>query len=207
MSTAASGSEARQAPQEEFDDLGVLGERLWRELGRAAQDRHHEWRQPVLATLCPDEGPQARTVVLREVDVSSRMLLIYTDARSPKVAQLQADPRASLVCWSRATGWQLRLAGRIEVRADGLDVTSRWALMRHTRSAQDYLSPRPPGAVVDAAERAQVTPITTVAPRAHFAVLRFQVERMDWLALGPGGHRRARFEVSGAELSGQWCCP
>jgi hypothetical protein len=207
MSTAASGSEARQAMPQAFEDLDILGEHLWRELGRASQDRHHEWRQPVLATLCPEEGPQARTVVLREVDVSSRTLLIYTDARSPKVAQLQSDPRASLVCWSRSIGWQLRLGGRIEVRADGLDVTSRWALMRHTRSAMDYLSPRPPGTVVQESGLAQVSSLTTVAPRAHFAVLRLQVERMDWLALGPGGHRRARFDVQGEALSGHWCCP
>ncbi len=50
--------------------LEELGATLWRELAGAAQDRAHEWRQPVLATVCPEFGPQARTVVLREVDVA-----------------------------------------------------------------------------------------------------------------------------------------
>ncbi|KDB50854.1 hypothetical protein X805_35460 [Sphaerotilus natans subsp. natans DSM 6575] len=195
--------------------LEALGATLWRELAGAAQDRAHEWRQPVLATVCPEFGPQARTVVLREVDVASRTLLLYTDARSPKVAQLQADPRAQLLCWSRALGWQLRLGGRILVSTEGLDVTSRWALLRHTRAAQDYLSPQRPGqpiavTEVDApaeglaeTERAD----SSRAERAHFAVLRLRVERMDWLSLDPQGHRRAVFDARDAGLSGRWCVP
>ncbi|MFM2346557.1 MAG: hypothetical protein RL654_1310 [Pseudomonadota bacterium] len=191
--------------------LEVLGATLWRELAGAAQDRAHEWRQPVLATVCPEFGPQARTVVLREVDVASRTLLLYTDARSPKVAQLQTDPRAQLLCWSRALGWQLRLGGRILVSTDGLDVTSRWALLRHTRAAQDYLSPLSPGQPCDVTE--VEAPAETAradsarAERAHFAVLRLRVERMDWLSLDPQGHRRAVFDARDAELSGRWCVP
>lgn len=204
--------------------LEELGATLWRELAGAAQDRAHEWRQPVLATVCPEFGPQARTVVLREVDVASRTLLLYTDARSPKVAQLQADPRAQLLCWSRTLGWQLRLGGRILVSTEGLDVTSRWALLRHTRAAQDYLSPLSPGQPCDdtgaktdgdvegdvegeGEGEAQASLDRSRGQRAHFAVLRLRVERMDWLSLDPQGHRRAVFDARDAALSGRWCAP
>lgn len=200
--------------------LEELGATLWRELAGAAQDRAHEWRQPVLATVCPEFGPQARTVVLREVDVASRTLLVYTDARSPKVAQLQADPRAQLLCWSRTLGWQLRLGGRILVSTEGLDVTSRWALLRHTRAAQDYLSPLSPGQPFDDSGtktdgdvegegegEAQASLDRSRGQRAHFAVMRLRVERMDWLSLDPQGHRRAVFDARDAALSGRWCAP
>lgn len=204
--------------------LEQLGATLWRELAGAAQDRAHEWRQPVLATVCPEFGPQARTVVLREVDVASRTLLLYTDARSPKVAQLHSDPRAQLLCWSRALGWQLRLGGRILVSTEGLDVTSRWALLRHTRAAQDYLSLQGPGQPCDGIDakvdgdvggegegegegEAEARLDRSRGQRAHFAVLRLRVERMDWLALDPQGHRRAVFDARDAALSGRWCVP
>ena len=52
-------------------------------------------RTPVLATTGLDGVAQARTVVLREVRRTSEQLLIYTDARSPKVAELLAQPLAS----------------------------------------------------------------------------------------------------------------
>jgi len=200
--------------------LEQLGATLWRELAGAAQDRAHEWRQPVLATVCPEFGPQARTVVLRLRDADRARLVVYTDARSPKVAQLQADPRAQLLCWSRTLGWQLRLGGRILVSTEGLDVTSRWALLRHTRAAQDYLSPLSPGQPCDdtsaktdgdvegeAEASPDRSPDRSCGQRAHFAVLRLRVERMDWLSLDPQGHRRAVFDARDAALSGRWCAP
>jgi pyridoxine/pyridoxamine 5'-phosphate oxidase len=63
---------------------------IWKELGRASLDRHHEWRTPVLASADADGLPEARTVVLRQVDAVAGQLTFYTDSRSPKVAQLQA---------------------------------------------------------------------------------------------------------------------
>ncbi len=32
---------------------------IWKELGRASQDRHHEWRTPVLASVDPDQSAAA----------------------------------------------------------------------------------------------------------------------------------------------------
>jgi pyridoxamine 5'-phosphate oxidase len=178
---------------------------LWTELVRAAIARNHPWRQPVLATTCARRGAQARTVVLREVDTARRTLLLYTDTRSPKVAQLDADPRAQIVCWSPALGWQLRLSVEIGGETEGLDVTSRWALLRHTRAAQDYLSPQAPGSVLPTSGDAAAAPAG--APRGAFAVLRARVLDMDWLALDPAGHRRAMFDYRGAAPQVRWLVP
>lgn len=199
MNASVSGSVA---------DLVELGPLLWQELVRASQEPRHEWRQATLATVCAVDGPQARTVVLREVEERTRTLLVYTDTRSPKVAQLRADPRAQLVCWSRALGWQLRLRCRVEVRADGLDVSSRWARLRHTPSAQDYLSPQAPGTPLWLAAPAEPAGAMSAGEvRAHFAVMRLQVLEMDWLELAAGGHRRAVFDCRDAEMAARWCVP
>jgi pyridoxamine 5'-phosphate oxidase len=184
------------------DDSAVL----WTELGRAVTERGHPWRQPVLATTCPLRGAQARTVVLREVDPATRTLLLYTDIRSPKVAQLDHDPRAQLVCWSPALGWQLRLGVDVRCETDGLDVTSRWARLRHTRAAQDYLSPLAPGSV-QPAPGTVTAPAEAVAVRGAFAVLRAQVREMDWLVLDPQGHRRAMFDFRDGQPAARWLVP
>jgi pyridoxamine 5'-phosphate oxidase len=50
---------------------------LWQQLAAAASDKAHPWRTPVLATVDIDSA-DARTVVLREVDLRQRQLLFST---------------------------------------------------------------------------------------------------------------------------------
>jgi len=73
-------------PQDKFKfPDGQLSARLWRELIRSLQVRHHEWRVPTLAAHCLGSSfPQARTVLLRHVDVQLWSSDVYTDGRSTK---------------------------------------------------------------------------------------------------------------------------
>jgi hypothetical protein len=166
--------------------LSDLEARLWQELVRAAAQRQHPWRLAVLATADADGHPDARTVVLREAHLEQHELVFYTDARSPKVAQALMRPDAVLVMWSAELGWQLRLQVRLRVETSGLAVSSRWARLKMTPAAHDYLSPLPPGSMLE-----HVPPER--ASREHFAVVAAQVVMMDWLDLDRAGHRRARF--------------
>jgi len=168
------------------DSLPALEARLWQELARVATDKAHAWRIATLATVDAQGEPDARSVVIREVDAEAHHLVFYTDARSPKVAQCQARPRATLVMWSAALGWQLRLKVLLDIETSGLAVSSRWARLKMTPAAFDYLSPLPPGS-----ELAQPTPER--GSREHFAVVTAQVQQMDWLDLRREGARRAAF--------------
>lgn len=171
-------------------ELEQIRERLWAQLEAAAAERGHAWRTPVLATVGGPAGADARVVVLREVDAASRSLVFFTDARSPKAAQIAAQPAGTLVMWSAARGWQLRLTVVLEIETSGLAVSSRWARLQMSPASQDYLAPRPPGAAMTTAPERE--------SRAHFAVVTAQVQSMDWLALDPAGHRRAVFDEHGA---------
>ena len=174
-----------------IDSLALIEARLWQELQQAAAQPGHEWRTMVLATMAGDEA-QARTVILREVDVEARELIFFTDARSAKVAQMQARPVGTLLCWSSRIGWQLRLRVQLDVQTSGLKVSSRWARLKLTPAAQDYLSPLPPGSPV--AEPVAVDRES----RNHFAVVTAKVLGIDWLELHADGHRRARFGADAA---------
>jgi pyridoxamine 5'-phosphate oxidase len=174
-----------------IETLALIEARIWQELQQAAQQPGHEWRTPVLATVDGDVA-QARTVVLREVDAPARELIFFTDARSAKVAQIRACPVGTLLFWSSRIGWQLRLRVQMEVQSSGLKVSSRWARLKLTPAAQDYLSPLPPGSPM--ADRLQ----PERASRNHFAVVTAKVLDTDWLELHAEGHRRARFGPDGA---------
>jgi len=167
-----------------IESLQMIERSCWRELANAAGDRHHPWRLLVLATVDGDSA-DARTVVLRDADAAQRQVIFYSDARSPKVAQMRAHPLATLVGWWPAQGWQLRLRVQLAVETSGLDVSSRWARVKLSTSAQDYLAALPPGTPVDRFQPER-------GSREHFAVVRAAVLAIDWLELHTDGHRRAR---------------
>jgi hypothetical protein len=177
--------------------LAEIEAALWHELARAPLDRHHEWRTPVLATVDGD-APDARTVVLRETDRDARELRFFTDARSPKVRQLAQQPRGVLMMWSTRLSWQLRLRVHLQAETDGLAVASRWARLRQSPAAQDYLSPLAPGTPLGGSVDVRAAP-----ERNHFALVTAQLQSIDWLELHGQGHRRALFDAAG----GRWLSP
>jgi pyridoxamine 5'-phosphate oxidase len=65
-----------------------------------------------LATATPDGVPSARVVLLKGVD--ERGFAFYTDYRSRKGAELDANPRAALAFWWAELERQVRVAGRVE---------------------------------------------------------------------------------------------
>lgn len=166
--------------------LEGIESRIWEELARCAQNHAHEWRVCTLATLDAAGEADARTVVIREVDVDRHELAFFTDARSPKVAQFAARPRGTLVMWSAELGWQLRLKVGLSVETAGLAVSSRWARLKMKPAAYDYLSPLPPGTPL-------AHPVPERGSRGNFAVVTLQVLSIDWLGLRAEGQRRALF--------------
>ncbi len=174
------------ASNEAPDTLGHIEARVWEELALCATHRAHEWRVCTLATLDANGEADARSVVIREVDVDRRELVFFTDARSPKVAQFAANPKGTLVMWSADLGWQLRLKVNLSVETAGLAVSSRWARLKMKPAAFDYLSPLPPGTPLE-------HPVPERGSRGHFAVVTLHVQSIDWLGLRAEGQRRALF--------------
>ena len=171
--------------------LDEIQAEIWRQLESAVDDTAHPWRTPVLATI-NGHLADARTVVVREVDTRGRRFMIYTDERASKVAQLLSHPVGTLVMWSQPLGWQLRCRVHLAIEMSGLAASSRWARIKLSPAAQDYLSPLPPGSPLT--ERYE----PERASREHFAVVNAQVLSVDWLELHADGHRRAHFGSDGA---------
>lgn len=178
-----------------LESLQEIEQSCWLELAKATRDRGHPWRVMTLATAAEGRA-DARMVVLRDLDEARRRLVFYTDARSPKVAQMAACPHATLVGWWPQPAWQLRLRVAVEVLTDGLEVSSRWARVKLSPSAQDYLAALPPGTPVDRFQPER-------GSREHFAMVVAQIEDMDWLELHADGHRRARL----AGQASTWLTP
>jgi pyridoxamine 5'-phosphate oxidase len=179
-----------------LESLQAIEAELWRELQAAPRDKQHPWRTPVLATT-DGQAADARTVILREVNTEQATLLMYSDARAGKVAQIAAHPLGTLVMWSPSLGWQLRLRVHLQAVTDGLELSSRWARLKLSPAANDYLSSQAPGDPLD-------NTLGTRGERAFFALLEARVLSVDWLELHAQGHRRARFS---SDATARWLQP
>jgi pyridoxamine 5'-phosphate oxidase len=83
--------------------------RAWWDEARATGD--HWSDAMVLATVSSEGRPSARAVILRGLD--ERGFLFFTDTRSAKARELEANPRAALVFLWSASERQVRVRGRV----------------------------------------------------------------------------------------------
>lgn len=186
---------------------------IWQQLLRASVDKHHEWRSPILVTnglvtnglvtnnlknddnhLLENTFPEARTVILRGVNVDNKQLTFYTDSRSPKVAQIVANPQCTLVFWSKRLSQQLRVKVNIQVDVDSDLNKITWQKVKQSPSAGDYLSSQTPGEIFEnSSEKSLIINNKT----NYFALLMAKVVSIDWLALNRDGHKRAKIDANG----------
>jgi pyridoxamine 5'-phosphate oxidase len=102
---------ARAALDERDVDADAMTQfRRW--FDEAVAARVPEPNAMTLATATADGAPDARVVLLKGAD--ARGFSFYTDYRSAKGAELDANPRAALVFWWQALERQVRVAGRVE---------------------------------------------------------------------------------------------
>ena len=183
---------------------GIL-EGIWGLLEESVEDRRNGFRTPALATLTPESGCSVRTVVLRAVDRRKRCVRFYTDLRSPKAKQIQADPRTALMFQDPARQVQLRAEAEARLHQAGILAARCWDTLP-VGSRRDYAAAVPPGSPTPEAPPHEET--TPDGGRRNFAVADCTIARLDWLELDSDGHRRAVFTwTEKGELSASWVVP
>lgn len=184
------------------------------ELAEASSNRKHPLRRFSMATQS-EWGPEARTVILRFFDRKTRSLLFYTHAQSSKYSELQYNPRASCLGYHTDSLYQIRLRGVAGLHLDNELTLERWGKTA-LESRKNYLTKIPPGSPLDYASSGLPEHLDSAAPSKeeseqgyrNFAVIQFQVREIDWLYLGPHGHRRCLFQIDEAgKTKAQWIIP
>lgn len=167
-----------------FDEPEGAAAQCWQLLARASRDRRASWRTPVLATLGADGAPRARVLVLRRVDPVEGLLWLHSDRRSAKVGELCAEPRVALTFYDVRKALQLRLEGRAALVADAGVVADAWARVPEP-ARRNYATAEPPGSATGPGD----VPLAGDGA-ANFALIEVTAARLEWLWLGPDGHRR-----------------
>jgi len=194
------------------DTLPDILASAWTLLVRGGADRRSPLHTPVVASVDEAGLPQARVMVLRKADPAQATLRFHTDARSPKVAQL--DGRAVAVCaYHAGEQVQLRISGIARIGRSTEEVDALW--QQSTLFARRcYLAEQAPGTPLPGPasglpawiEGQQPTADQIVPARPNFSVMWVGVTGIDWLHLANSGHRRALFRAEDG-WAGQWVAP
>ncbi len=185
------------------DDLDACRAETFRLLARGVADRRSAFHTPALATVTPSGEPRVRTVVLRAFEPAPRRLRLHTDARSGKFAELSANPSAALHIYDPGSQIQVRLLGQAALHTGDAVADAAWQACR-PQSRLCYATLPAPGTPIAAPLPA---PASEAGGRAHFAVVLFSLDQFEWLWLAAAGHRRARFDWTGADWRGNWLAP
>ncbi|MEM7444002.1 MAG: pyridoxamine 5'-phosphate oxidase family protein, partial [Pseudomonadota bacterium] len=181
---------------------------VWQAFESGARDRRHAFHTPGLVTVGLDGSPKARIVVLRAFDRQAATLRCHTDLRSPKVSELAADPRVSVLAYDSGAKLQVRLEGTAEVQTQTPSANAAWtsSTLWARRCYSAPFAPgdetgEPHGNLPDDLSGRQPTEQEAEAGRDNFAIVQLTVEKVDWLFLEATGHRRGLHVRSG---SGGW---
>ena len=189
-----------------YDDLEAVERTAWAMLVEGVAARKRPFHQVAVASVAADGAPTVRTVVLRGADEARRTLRFHTDARSRKFAELQREPRCSILAYDHDAKVQVRAEGLAKLHNRDERAAAHWDETR-TMSRECYRQPSGPGErLADPAQAQSDGALSEAEGFTNFVAVELHVRALEWLYLAAAGHRRAliTYEPSTARV---WLAP
>ena len=197
-----------------YSNLDELLNHIWEQVEQGAQAPAHPYHTPTFGTVGTN-GPNLRTVVLRQVDTQERSLIFHSDSRAQKIKEIQNNSRVTWHFWTPDSNEQLRLMGKAFIHFDDELANEVWQ-SSHPKSLKIYVKLIAPDTEVDEpqsglpkeVESAKLSNHDEVeAGRKYFAVVRTRIDEIYFLHLHEEGHYRAHFKWAENGVSSSWIIP
>jgi hypothetical protein len=176
-----------------YNDLDASLDHGLRMLGRGAKDRRAASHTFTVVTNGLDGTPQPRIVVNRGYDRAARSLRFHTDARSPKLVEIRADPRAAVHVYDARAKIQLRMQVHATLHSQDALHREAWGATRDFSRICYRVVPAP-GDVLEKPTALRFSEGQTPDEGVeNFVAVTLTLRSLEWLYLAHQGHRRARF--------------
>jgi pyridoxamine 5'-phosphate oxidase len=192
---------------------GEILKQIWKHLDLGVLDRHHAFHSPVFATESNGEA-NVRVVILRRFWRKPAKLAFHTHLGSPKVAEINANPKVSWLFYHPKEKLQLRIKGVATVHTNDDLAEEQW-LATEFFSRRCYIGEAPTtvsktvtSGLPEHLINREPTKEESEIGRANFTVISATINSIDCLELAVRGHRRSQFiwNESG-ELETKWLTP
>jgi pyridoxamine 5'-phosphate oxidase len=187
-------------------DLEAVLASCWTSMTRGAADRRHGFHHPVVANVSAEGKPRSRVVILRSADTLTKTLRFHTDVRTEKSAELVERPAVSVTLYDAASRVQIKIDGCAVLHNGDALAKAAWTVSQPMSRIGYGTLPAPGSSIAAGSDFAlPVTDEAIAAGAAHFCAVVIHVEKLEWLFLRSGGHRRAVFDIVAGK--GQWLVP
>lgn len=182
-------------------------DQAWACMAAGAAPGRSRFSMVQVASIGEDGAPRARTVVIRAVDAGARTLAFHTDRRAPKVKELKADPRVTVIGYDMEAGQQVRVQGAAQLHIGDSEAMAAWGGVR-LDGRMNYSGDFSPGQVLDDPRTGAA--VISDDPKIgfdKFCRVVVEVQTIDWLNLAAEGHRRAVHVWTGNRWDSAWVAP
>ncbi len=167
-------------------NLTEAWEAVLAQLKRATADRRHPFREVVLSTMDAKQRPNSRTVILRGFTEPDQ-IMIYTDIRSDKVAEIRSNPDVCLLFYHPPKKLQLKVMGEAIIHHQN-NLSKREWINSGKHGAASYTALLEPGTVISSPDEAWER---HESDHRHFCVILIQASSMEFLQLNGDQHLRS----------------
>jgi|GEM_PF-169057 len=204
--------------QDRFDPVGMdLNQILhdcFTQLSSASIEARHPLRKFTLATMDAHGNPKQRTVLLRGFDSAGATVQIFTDKRSHKVSEIEANPAVALCFYDESSHVQILLTGFAQCFYGDERASSAWEQVTTAEYAH-YLGENAPGAVQTKPSLGRMQDISLRIPLKefvhsafdNFAVIDVHFHTIEWVLAQGTNCLRARFQSSLGAWQASWLTP
>jgi len=192
-------------------NLLEIEENAWSTLDGIVGDPKSALRNMNLCSVDQLGRPQARIVILRSVDRTSRTLEFHTDVRSSKWQQLSSNPTVTVLGYCSIQRLQLRFMGKAELFSPATSAANEtWQSLPHwTRSTYQGGPPGDELAFGDEDTDVHIETTTIETGQDQFGVIKVTVSSLDWFQLQRQNNKRAEFtyDQESTQVSARWINP
>ncbi|MEM6711932.1 MAG: pyridoxamine 5'-phosphate oxidase family protein [Pseudomonadota bacterium] len=175
-----------------YDDLDAMWRHALKLITRGVKDRRSPMHLLTVATIGLDGSPQVRSVVNRGYDPETRDLRFHTDARSPKLREIKADPRVAVQLYDAKAKIQLRLDTHATAHETGSLRNKAWEATRPFSRECYRVEVAPGAAVAGPQDIAFASDDDPDEGFDNFVPVTLRIHAMECLYLAHQGHRRSR---------------
>jgi 3-hydroxyisobutyrate dehydrogenase len=178
-------------------DLKNIEQHCWQLLYEGVRSYKNPFHHGVISSFS-DAFPSARTVIIREVDPDQKMIRFNTDIRSPKFAEISANPNICWLFYDEKLRMQMRCLAIANLHVNDPVAEKAWDEAR-LNCKITYTSPQAPGTPLNEPflldlNKEHVPDEELASARRNFSIVNTKVLSLDWTFLHHKGNRRAWFD-------------
>ena len=147
-------------------DLDNAEKKIWQLLLQGTANKKSSFHCPTLSTL-GEQGVNLRTLILRQVIVSTRSLIFFTDNRSKKVLDIKFNENVVLHIYDSKNKLQIQLYGKAVVEKYTKNAKTTWQNLNNF-SKKNYMSLLPPGSKIYNLKELEFNKIDNEGPHYQF---------------------------------------